>query len=415
MASRDGMFLEEEERRRLIQQLESRGVLKHSNSKGKPGRQRIAYTSSDTRSLGNDTGCLMCGKDDDHNNLMLCEGCNDEYHIYCLDPPLASVPHDDWYCNSCTAKSNCQTTNAPLVRDDGLSDQVNALPREFTSRFGEVCFANGGFGFGWWPSCIFDPRLTEGGARQTARKNLGKKHLIYFFSCPAAPFAVVSNAKIAKWHEGLAENYHLGKAARAVGKQRALQFQLALQAAVTEENKPLHMRLDFHRSEEQPQLLPLPKQKPGKEPLVVAAQLSPPGNKRARANSRTRGDNKHRNSKQKGGPEEEEALFCKVMKRVSGKASSKSYDNIGFVKVGMKSNYADVRRAIKKDIVPDGLPEGVNYKFHVATLGPVSMKQETSLGPVLPFLRSGIGGNVSNGGTISDPIAVFIFEVGDKH
>lgn len=48
--------------------------------------------------LGNDTGCLICGNDDDHNNLMLCEGCNDEYHTYCLDPPLDAVPHDDWYC-----------------------------------------------------------------------------------------------------------------------------------------------------------------------------------------------------------------------------------------------------------------------------------------------------------------------------
>jgi hypothetical protein len=44
------------------------------------------------------TGCLACGTDDDHANLMLCEGCNDEYHTYCLEPPLRSVPTGDWYC-----------------------------------------------------------------------------------------------------------------------------------------------------------------------------------------------------------------------------------------------------------------------------------------------------------------------------
>lgn len=44
------------------------------------------------------TGCLTCDHDDDHANLLLCEGCNDEYHTYCLDPPLKSVPPGDWFC-----------------------------------------------------------------------------------------------------------------------------------------------------------------------------------------------------------------------------------------------------------------------------------------------------------------------------
>ena len=71
----------------------------------------------------------------------------------------------------CIAK----TTRKRKIDSDGLNDMVTALPKDFTSRFGEVCFANGGFGFGWWPACIFDPRLTEGGARYTARKHLGKR------------------------------------------------------------------------------------------------------------------------------------------------------------------------------------------------------------------------------------------------
>ena len=43
-------------------------------------------------------GCLKCGHDDDHSNLLLCEGCNDEYHTYCLNPPLRNVPSGDWFC-----------------------------------------------------------------------------------------------------------------------------------------------------------------------------------------------------------------------------------------------------------------------------------------------------------------------------
>lgn len=43
-------------------------------------------------------GCVVCKQDNDHANLMLCEGCNGEYHIYCLNPPMAAVPEGDWFC-----------------------------------------------------------------------------------------------------------------------------------------------------------------------------------------------------------------------------------------------------------------------------------------------------------------------------
>ena len=46
-------------------------------------------------------GCRKCGKDDDHPHLLLCEFCNDEYHTYCLDPPLNYVPEGDFFCGKC--------------------------------------------------------------------------------------------------------------------------------------------------------------------------------------------------------------------------------------------------------------------------------------------------------------------------
>lgn len=44
------------------------------------------------------SGCRVCLKDEDHPNTLICEKCEGEYHIYCLDPPLKSIPDDDWYC-----------------------------------------------------------------------------------------------------------------------------------------------------------------------------------------------------------------------------------------------------------------------------------------------------------------------------
>ena len=43
-------------------------------------------------------GCRKCGLDNDHSHLLLCESCNDEYHTYCLDPPLQYVPEGDFFC-----------------------------------------------------------------------------------------------------------------------------------------------------------------------------------------------------------------------------------------------------------------------------------------------------------------------------
>uniref|UniRef100_A0A7S4JZN6 PHD-type domain-containing protein n=1 Tax=Odontella aurita TaxID=265563 RepID=A0A7S4JZN6_9STRA len=161
------------------------------------------------------TGCLSCGADDDHANLLLCEACNDEYHTYCLDPPLRSVPEGDFFCD------NCKPFHSHAQADDGLNDSVGVLSPAFTSRFGEIIWAAGGVGFGWWPACIYDPRLTVGAARSLAKNNLGKKHLVYFFECHDAPFTVLGNSKLISWEDGILEEYDLGRTARASGKNKS--------------------------------------------------------------------------------------------------------------------------------------------------------------------------------------------------
>eukprot|EP00957_Ditylum_brightwellii_P096403 7341419-Ditylum_brightwellii.AAC.1 len=58
------------------------------------GRESIATTIA----YEGTGGCLSCGADDDHANLLICEACNGEFHTYCLDPPLRCVPDGDFYC-----------------------------------------------------------------------------------------------------------------------------------------------------------------------------------------------------------------------------------------------------------------------------------------------------------------------------
>lgn len=47
-------------------------------------------------------GCRVCWREADTRRILLCDGCNDEYHCYCLDPPLADVPEEDFYCTACS-------------------------------------------------------------------------------------------------------------------------------------------------------------------------------------------------------------------------------------------------------------------------------------------------------------------------
>ena len=50
--------------------------------------------------------CMGCAKITDEEHFLLCD--NDEVqdkhgaHIYCLDPPLKSIPKQDWFCPKCS-------------------------------------------------------------------------------------------------------------------------------------------------------------------------------------------------------------------------------------------------------------------------------------------------------------------------
>uniref|UniRef100_A0A4W5KY76 [histone H3]-trimethyl-L-lysine(4) demethylase n=1 Tax=Hucho hucho TaxID=62062 RepID=A0A4W5KY76_9TELE len=48
--------------------------------------------------------CLVCGSGSDEDRLLLCDGCDDSYHTFCLIPPLNDVPKGDWRCPKCLAQ-----------------------------------------------------------------------------------------------------------------------------------------------------------------------------------------------------------------------------------------------------------------------------------------------------------------------
>ncbi|GAA5807670.1 hypothetical protein MFLAVUS_001041 [Mucor flavus] len=56
--------------------------------------------TNSTSSTSSDT-CEICQKTENEEKLLLCDGCNRGYHMYCLTPALTSIPKTDWYCLQC--------------------------------------------------------------------------------------------------------------------------------------------------------------------------------------------------------------------------------------------------------------------------------------------------------------------------
>jgi hypothetical protein len=54
--------------------------------------------------------------------MLLCDGCDHGYHMFCLEPPLVAVPKGDWFCPGCsTSRAATAATEAPPAGNEGPS------------------------------------------------------------------------------------------------------------------------------------------------------------------------------------------------------------------------------------------------------------------------------------------------------
>ena len=60
--------------------------------------------------------CAVCG---DGGSLLICDGCEGEYHMTCLRPKLVAVPEGHWECDECVDK-NLLKTRDYIITHSGL-------------------------------------------------------------------------------------------------------------------------------------------------------------------------------------------------------------------------------------------------------------------------------------------------------
>ena len=56
--------------------------------------------------------CQNCGKGDSEEEMLLCDGCDESHHTFCLTPPLAEIPQGDWLCPKCVRAEVSKPTEA---------------------------------------------------------------------------------------------------------------------------------------------------------------------------------------------------------------------------------------------------------------------------------------------------------------
>ena len=61
-------------------------------------------TKSVEEAIDDDLMCVVCSRPDDEALMLVCD-CKMGYHIYCLSPPLATVPEGQWQCPACVKKA----------------------------------------------------------------------------------------------------------------------------------------------------------------------------------------------------------------------------------------------------------------------------------------------------------------------
>ncbi|KAI5095905.1 bromodomain adjacent to zinc finger domain protein 2A [Silurus meridionalis] len=58
--------------------------------------------------------CQVCHKGDNDASLLLCDGCDRGWHMFCLRPKVTQVPEGDWFCPTCNSMETVEDSQRKL-------------------------------------------------------------------------------------------------------------------------------------------------------------------------------------------------------------------------------------------------------------------------------------------------------------
>ena len=75
--------------------------------------------------------CPICGESDNEDHMLNCDGCEVEFHSYCVD--LDSIPRTQWFCETCAVQRALDDVNATM-RPHRVSDRRTRSQRRQARR-----------------------------------------------------------------------------------------------------------------------------------------------------------------------------------------------------------------------------------------------------------------------------------------
>ncbi|XP_060562617.1 LOW QUALITY PROTEIN: tyrosine-protein kinase BAZ1B-like [Ruditapes philippinarum] len=89
--------------------------------------------------------CKICRKKGEEEKLLLCDDCNQAFHIYCLRPALPCVPKGDWKCIACAPLARKRVIDVPgRYHEDSEDDAEIKEAKAKSIKHDEACLECGG-------------------------------------------------------------------------------------------------------------------------------------------------------------------------------------------------------------------------------------------------------------------------------
>ncbi|KAG7828486.1 hypothetical protein KL920_003623 [Ogataea angusta] len=74
----------------------------------RPARTSVSCQMKDMFRKKKSNACEKCGKLDEPDTILICDDCNRNFHMRCLEPALKEVPDTDWFCDDCLKGSSAE-------------------------------------------------------------------------------------------------------------------------------------------------------------------------------------------------------------------------------------------------------------------------------------------------------------------
>lgn len=108
--------------------LENHGLLKRSVTVGSSASE-ICMGINDAKTCSQK--CKACGQKETSLNMLICDNCEDAYHVSCCTPKVRRVPLYEWYCQSCSRKKDkfrveAATKKSSKIKNDSVEFKVRA-------------------------------------------------------------------------------------------------------------------------------------------------------------------------------------------------------------------------------------------------------------------------------------------------